>query len=451
VIAWLQPSALWGLGLLALPVAIHLLRTRHADRVAFPSTRFVRPSRTAAVRLRSPSDLILLALRMGVVALAVFSTAQPLLLFPSRLADWNSRVARAIVVDTSDSMRVPRPDNRTAAEEAEAAASAEDAAGMTFRVRHPDLAEAMRRAAAWLRSAPPARREIVVISDFQHGSLTPGTVAAIDSDMGLRLIPVQGDQRERTVSGVPLLAATEVANRSQQIRLTPEGTQLSLVEAGSSTRTSELGEGHDGLRVLGIGNERDERRLLATLAAAGAPAPDPAQPIAVLFASAPAPPGVNHPSQRWMLETLSRIEQDPELARLGRELDAGALGDSESWTALVKDRSGRPLVRAAALDRELMMQVAAPISSYFAAAATRAVLMSRHGPVVRPESEVLAIPAETLAAWSRPPGPVGENAWRQSDDSDARWFWGGALVLLIVEQWFRKRSIVRKDQGRVAA
>ena len=447
MIAWLQPAALWGLGLLALPLAIHLLRTRHADRIAFPSTQFVRPSRTAAVRLRPPSDLILMALRMGVIALAVLAAAQPLWVSPSRAAQWNGRTARAIVVDTSDSMRIPRSDNRSAAEDADAAAAAEEAAGATFRVGDGDLAQGMRRAAAWLRSAPPAQREIVVISDFQHGSLTAEAVAALDSNMGLRFIAVQGDQRERSVDGVPLLAAGAIAARSQQTRLTPEGTQLRLVGTGNSALPSE----HQGLRVLGSDNERDERRLLATLAAAGTPAPDPAQPVAILFAPTPAPPGVNPPTLRWMLETLPRIERDPELARLAREIDAGALGDSESWTVLVRDRRGRPLVRAAALDRELLLQVAVPISSYLAAAATRAVLTSRYGPVVRPEHEILAIPAETLAGWSRSPGPVDESAWRGSDASDARWFWSGALVLLIVEGWYRRRSIVRKDEVRVAA
>ena len=52
MIGWLNPAALWALPLAAVPVIIHLLRTHHARRVAFPSLRFVPPSRTAAVRMR---------------------------------------------------------------------------------------------------------------------------------------------------------------------------------------------------------------------------------------------------------------------------------------------------------------------------------------------------------------------------------------------------------------
>ena len=57
MIVWLQPAALWGLVLSALPVLVHLLRRRQADRVAFPSLRFVAGSQAAAVRLRPPSGI----------------------------------------------------------------------------------------------------------------------------------------------------------------------------------------------------------------------------------------------------------------------------------------------------------------------------------------------------------------------------------------------------------
>ena len=71
MIAWLNPAAFAGLALLAGPVLVHLLLRHRAERVLFPSLRFVRPSRTAAVRLRLPSDLALLLLRMAIVAVAV--------------------------------------------------------------------------------------------------------------------------------------------------------------------------------------------------------------------------------------------------------------------------------------------------------------------------------------------------------------------------------------------
>jgi hypothetical protein len=448
MIAWLQPSALWGLGLLALPVAIHLLRRRHAERVLFPSTRFLRPSRTAAIRLRPPSDLILLALRMAIVALAVLAAAQPLWLSPSRLETWNGRTARAVVVDTSESMKRARTDGRTAAEDAEAAAAAEGATALTFRVGHHDLSEGLRRARAWLVAAPPARREIVVISDFQHGALTASSIKPIEREIGLRFVRIGGIEQPAFVEGIPLLEAPGISGGPQRIHLTDEGTQLHL-ELGATSEPS-AGLRSQGFRVLGGENEAGQR-LLTTLALAGTPAPDPAQPIAVAFSPAAAPAGASHRFERWMIATVAGIEQDPELARLARGIEGAALPESDAWTVLLKDRRASPLVRAAAMDRELVLQVAAPVSSYFAAALSRAALNSRYGAVARPEHEVLSIPAETLLAWTRAPGPVDETAWRNSDASDARWLWVAALALLIAEQLMRSRTIARKDEARVAA
>lgn len=449
MIAWLQPSALWGLGLLALPVAIHLLQRRHAARVLFPSTRFLQASRTAAIRLRPPSDLILLALRMSIAALAVLAAAQPLWLSPSRVAAWNGRTARVVVVDTSDSMTVARAGGRTAADDAAAAAAAEETAGPIFQVAHHDLTEALRRARAWLATAPPARREIVVISDFQHGSLPASSIEPIEREIGLRFIRVGGVERPALVDGIPLLQAPGVGGGTQRTYLSVEGTQLRLERGGPSDSASNASRS-PGFRVLGANTETAER-LITTLALAGTPAPDPAQPIAIVFTPTPAPAGASRRFDRWMIATLAPIERDPELARLAREIEGAALPTSDQWTALLKDRRSSPLVRAAAVDRELVLQVTVPASSYFAAAVSRAALISRYGPVARPEHEVLSIPAATLSAWSRAPGPVKETAWRNSDSSDARWLWVAALVLLIAEQSMRSRTVARKDEARVAA
>ena len=83
MIGWQQPAALFGLVLAAIPLIIHLLRTRRADRIQFPSIRFIKPSTTAAVRLRSPSDWSLLAVRTAIVTAAVLALARPVLLTPA--------------------------------------------------------------------------------------------------------------------------------------------------------------------------------------------------------------------------------------------------------------------------------------------------------------------------------------------------------------------------------
>src|SRR5262245_15328446 len=98
-----------------------------ADRMLFPSLRFVRASRTAAVRLRPPSEWWLLIVRTAAVALAVCAVARPILQTKGRVTAWNARTARAVVVDTSDSMRTRngrQPAEQTARESATAEASA---------------------------------------------------------------------------------------------------------------------------------------------------------------------------------------------------------------------------------------------------------------------------------------------------------------------------------------
>jgi hypothetical protein len=141
VIALLNPAALAGLAAIAAPIVIHLLRQHRASRVLFPSLRFIHPSRTAAIRLRRLADPWLLLLRVAAMGFAACALAQPVWLTESRLSGWNARVARAIVVDTSDSMSLYGA--RTAAREA---ADAESRAAITAR-------RFTRRTAPWRRVA----------------------------------------------------------------------------------------------------------------------------------------------------------------------------------------------------------------------------------------------------------------------------------------------------------
>ncbi len=150
MIGWLNPGALWALPLAALPVVIHLLRTHHAKRVAFPSLRFVQPSRTAAVRMRLPSDVLLMLVRVAVVALGVGALAGPIVLSETRVAAWNSRTARAVVVDVSDSMRAA--DGSGVAPEA---AAAEAAAAELGTATYSRRIETRRLGRLALRAPPP--------------------------------------------------------------------------------------------------------------------------------------------------------------------------------------------------------------------------------------------------------------------------------------------------------
>ena len=186
---WLLPAALAGLALLAGPLALHLLTRHRARRLPFPTLRFVPPSNTAAVRLRQPTDVWLLILRLSTVALAVAACAQPLFVTSWRLAGWNARVARVIVIDSSPSMKLTDGSGRVPADLAAEIARAEETnAFQATRMEAADVNEGLTRATRLLDAMPPARREIVVVSDFQQRSLDPRALAAIPKEVGLRFV-----------------------------------------------------------------------------------------------------------------------------------------------------------------------------------------------------------------------------------------------------------------------
>ena len=211
MIGWQHAAALWALPLAALPIVIHLLRTHHAKRVAFPSLRFVEPSRTAAVRMRLPSDVALMLLRMAIVALAVAALAGPIVLTSGRASAWNARIARVVVVDTSESMH--QPDGSGVAPD-KAAAEAADAELRTAtygrRIDAANLEDGLARASAWLAASPPARREVVVISDMQRGVLRGNPAAVVADGTGLRFLAVGHASDKARFDGARLLGAANL-------------------------------------------------------------------------------------------------------------------------------------------------------------------------------------------------------------------------------------------------
>src|ERR1043166_6684007 len=101
---WLNPWAWAGLVALALPIAIHLLGRGHARVHKFPTLRFLEASRLLPTRRTRVRDLLLLAVRIGILAAAVAALAQPLLLTPGLKQSLDRGLGRAVILDTSASM-----------------------------------------------------------------------------------------------------------------------------------------------------------------------------------------------------------------------------------------------------------------------------------------------------------------------------------------------------------
>jgi hypothetical protein len=169
-IGWINAAALWGLGLIAIPIAIHLLVRQHTRVVRYPSLRFVRETALAAFRRRAIEDALLLACRAGVVAAAVLALAGPILQTPARTESYADRVARAVV----------RLDD-TGVDEAAAAG-----AFRTQTFRRAGAADALADAVRWLDGQPPASREIVVFGEFRKGQIAEGDLLMVPPHVGVR-------------------------------------------------------------------------------------------------------------------------------------------------------------------------------------------------------------------------------------------------------------------------
>jgi hypothetical protein len=101
---FLAPAFLGALGLLALPVWLHLLKRHRLQTVSFSSLMFFERSIESSVRQRRLDYLALLACRMALLALIVFAFARPFVRTAAPVVAGAPGVALAIL-DDSASMR----------------------------------------------------------------------------------------------------------------------------------------------------------------------------------------------------------------------------------------------------------------------------------------------------------------------------------------------------------
>ena len=436
MIAWLAPGALVGLGLLVGPILVHLLLRHRAPRVPFPSLRFVRTGQTAAARFRMPSDAVLLVMRLAIAGLAVVALAQPVLVTPGRVAAWDARVARAVVVEVSESMK---PLTAAAATTAQAE---EQSATFAFRIDSNLPSADLRRAVTLVNAAAPARREIVVISDFQAGTLPFGEIERVPAEIGLRFVQLQTVQSERLVEGAALLRIAGTAHQD-------------FVLSQDATRLHRFVDGPPAEGVTLFASPRDSgavERLRRAVIAAGTPAPSSGQPVAIAFTGAVLPTGVRRLKSGWMVDAVLRLKADRAIADASGESSASAMAQHDGvWHALFEDREGRTVVRAAAVESTFLVEVAAPPSAFLAAAVVRGVLSATGETPSRPESEIRLMSNAELSKWARPAAPVTRDVRTPGLTSDARWCWVLVLALLLIEARVRGKRHADRDEAQANA
>jgi Aerotolerance regulator N-terminal len=395
---WLAPGAFAALVLLAGPVIVHMLARRNARRLVFPATHLVKATQAAAIKLRQPSDLGLLLLRLAIVAAAVLAAAQPLVMTPWRLARWNARATRAVVVDTSRSVPDPGVAARLADQQMRNVFAA-------HRFDAPDLADGIDRAVRWLRAASPSRREIVIVSDFQRGSIDDATVKQVPAEVGVRVVRAGVLPATRRVT-LPSVAGWRGGVWQATATIDAAGSRVSWVRGGTAPALPWISV------TAAPADAAAADRALRAATSPGVSAGDASRRIIVRFAGAPP---IAPPTQPVTREWIA----------------SAALSDAI--------RGVEPAVTVS--ERDGVMVVDAPIaaSAFEAPAIVRAAILAvRPAAIADAEAEVATLTDEDLARWRREAAPVTTSAIPLDGESDARWLWAIALMLLAVEAWLRR-------------
>lgn len=228
-VAWLAPAAFWGLALIAVPIAIHLLVREHTRTVAYPSLRFVRQTALAALRRRTIQDAALLVCRAAIIAAAVTALAAPVMQTAWRSASYAQRTSRAVVrLDAS------------------AAASAAEQQRDAFRsaiFQRDTITDAVNESVRWLDAQPPASRELIFVGGFHRGQVAQSDLIAIPETMGVRFVRAPSPSRPHELLQPVLTRRNGKMMRvNQHVALDTDATRVSAGDA------IEIGD--DRLRVI---------------------------------------------------------------------------------------------------------------------------------------------------------------------------------------------------------
>jgi hypothetical protein len=367
--------------------------------------------------------VLLLLVRCGILVLAAAALARPLILTRERKQSLDRGLARAIVVDTSASMKRLTPQGRTALDSAIRVARAMAAGATTSIV--VESAEARRvisGANEWLIKQG-RRGELVVVSDFQRGTIDAADLAIVRKEFGIALhrVPVVTSPVESraTWRDIDIVARGTTSGDRTDAEWTP---------AAASPSTDA---------VILLGAESDRALIRATLEAAKAvaiPLPvDTARAIAVVFGRYPDEARLKSVATAqyagWMVDQLTTLRREtPPVVSSG-----------------VADVNGR--------SRLVLFTEVEPGSL----AAARLAAASRHAMSVATRADELepdVMSDAALTAMQRPSSgdipsqsrPVGDNG-----PSDGRWVWLAVLVLLIIETVLRRGDTNETRSASVVA
>jgi hypothetical protein len=444
--SWLQPLAFLGLLLVAIPIVVHLFGRPRARRVQFPTLRFLELTRDAPSRRALPSDLLLLALRIAIVAVAVLALARPTW---TALGGGNNApgIARVVVLDTSASMvRLTSDGVAMVAAGRRLVDSLTSGATEALVVESARPGDMLHGASAWL-SERSGRKEVVVISDFQSGSFQVSDTGRLDPGAGLSFIQVTPAASDSTV---------RVDSRLGDIAIAAEAVRR---QAGTSTtwRAARTVAVAPVVRVLADSGERAiVDALLEAVASVRAQREGPGgrHGVAVVLPSFSGREALlastRLPDEPWQGDVLLRLSRHPLLQELRREGTDGPGGPVPAGlTPVLRAANGNVIVTAGVAPIEgedAVVLVPTPgttplLWAGLVAAGAEAALV---GPAIE-EQDPATVPTDVLRSLEREaaPGVAGDDA-----PSAARWLWVAALLLLGTE-WLVRRRPPRQAEGPV--
>ncbi|HUG55213.1 MAG TPA: BatA domain-containing protein [Vicinamibacteria bacterium] len=232
---FLTPLFLIGMAAVAVPVVVHLTHRPRSDTVPFPSLMFLQQIPFKSTHRRTLRDWLLFALRGAAIVLLAAAFARPFLGTPAQaVAEAAGARARVVLLDRSYSMgygdRWERA--REAARRSLAELQPQDRAALVLFDRVPEssgeptadrprllalldsarpsagvsrYAPALRMAQEMLESSGLARREIVLVSDFQKTGWEGGDDVSLPSSTTLTWVDLSdGDPSNLAITGVDL-------------------------------------------------------------------------------------------------------------------------------------------------------------------------------------------------------------------------------------------------------
>jgi Aerotolerance regulator N-terminal/von Willebrand factor type A domain len=248
-VSFLTPLFLLGLAALAVPVLIHLTQKERKSVVQFPSLMFLRKIPYESVQRRRIRDWLLLALRLGAIALVVTAFARPFLRGASLAAAPGGARDIVVLLDRSYSMGYADSWSRAQRAAAEAIDSATPADRISV-VLFADTAEIVlrstpdrSRAVAEINAATPGpgatkfgpalklagsllaesllpRKEVILVSDFQRGGWLPDDTLRLPGGTTITTAIVEGAQgASLALTPVALLRSRE-AGQPERVTVT---------------------------------------------------------------------------------------------------------------------------------------------------------------------------------------------------------------------------------------